>query len=83
MITFLKALSFQLTNWLTEYVDSFQFYDGPVNGSKKGLDAARGPYGSEGITGDVADTPSSKTNARFHLPLFISFFVPIFLRIAF
>ncbi|KAM5566828.1 hypothetical protein ABKV19_015110 [Rosa sericea] len=41
-----------------------KFYDGPVNGSEKGSDAARGPYGSKGITGDVAHTPISKTNPR-------------------
>ncbi|KAM2329951.1 uncharacterized protein LOC126607668 isoform X2 [Malus sylvestris] len=39
-----------------------KFYDGPRNGSKKGSDAARGPNGSTGITGDIANMSMTKTN---------------------
>ena len=54
---------------LTEYVDAFQFNDGPVNGSKKLSDATKNPEDSAVLTGNMSDKPISNVNAR-SFPLF-------------
>lgn len=41
-----------------------KFYSGPVNGSKKGWDAARSVDVSTGLTGSVIEQPISKTTTR-------------------
>lgn len=41
-----------------------QFYDGPVNGFKKELDAARGDDDPTGLTRKVYEMPDSKKNTR-------------------
>lgn len=57
--------------WLTYNDDAFQFYDIPVNGSEKGLDAAESLDPSIELTGNVIEAAISETTTRF-----FSFFLP-------
>lgn len=49
---------------LTRYSDAFQFYNGPVNGSKRELDSARGLDTSTGLTTKSDENPMSLINTR-------------------
>jgi hypothetical protein len=49
---------------LTRFSNALQFYDGPVNGFKKELDAARGDDASTVLSRKVDEMLKSKTNTR-------------------
>ncbi|KAK3222083.1 hypothetical protein Dsin_009108 [Dipteronia sinensis] len=51
-----------------------KFYDGPVNGSKKGLDVAS-LNASIGLTGNAAEVPASETNTSYREVLLDSIFI--------
>lgn len=51
--------------WLTYDVDALQFYDIPVNGLEKGLDAAESLDSSIELTGNRVEIPISETTTRF------------------